>query len=53
MFICTTTFLRIGAHDDESLHAYFSVLGMFWIQLFTHYLSKVLKVKKIKYMDLV
>lgn len=42
MFVCTTTFLRIGAHDDESLHAYFTGLGMFGIQLFTHYLSKVL-----------
>lgn len=42
MFVHTTTFLRSGAHDDESLHAYFSVLGMFGIQLFTQYLSKVL-----------
>ena len=42
MFVCTTTFLRIGAHDDESLLAYFTGLGMFGIQLFTHYLSKVL-----------
>lgn len=40
--VCTTTYLRIETHDDESLRAYFYEFGMFGIQLLTHYLSKVL-----------